>query len=239
MWAPPLRSHQGADEPCSCCPAVRGSSCRSWPCARRATAGATGCSLGFAGGEGKAWLRCQSLLLLGQFSQASATLESLLLFWATQERSHDFRKTAEVWAALPVPPLSGLDTDRVASCLFIQTLKSRGPSIKSDFTAAVINAEEPSWQHCLVVKQLWFHNYSPETEGSSLQGRRRTFKIEKEMPHGVREHPASNVCGHCLWGERKPHTPSLLLGSMASWVATKLEANSWFLLLVLDLPHAF
>lgn len=35
---------------------------------------------------------------------------------------------------------------------FIPTLKSRGPSIKSDFTAAVINAEEPSWQHFLVVK---------------------------------------------------------------------------------------
>lgn len=179
------------------------------PSARWTTAGITGCSLSFPGGEDETWLRCQSLLLLGQFSQASATLESLLLFWPTHEGSHDFRKTAEVQAALPEPPLSGLDIDRVASCLFIQTLKSRGPSIKSDFTAAVINAEEPSWQHFLVVKQLWFHNYSPETEGSSLQGRLRTFKIEKQMPHGVREHPAFNVCGHCLWGERKPtHTES-------------------------------
>lgn len=49
------------------------------------------------------------------FPQASATLESLLLSWLTQEGSHDFRKMAEVQAAAWASALC-LDIDCVASC---------------------------------------------------------------------------------------------------------------------------
>lgn len=58
--------------------------------------------------------------------------ESLLLSWLTQEGSHAFPKDIEVQAVLAWAALSCLDIDCGGFLFFIPTLKSRGPSIKSD-----------------------------------------------------------------------------------------------------------
>ena len=156
MWVLPLRSHQGADESCICCCAVREVPAGASPCAR---SNHSWCNqavpwafqMGRTRHDFGARARCfwaSSLkpVLLWSPRCSSGWPRKGPRKVTISERVLKFRQ--HCLGLL----LSGLDTDRVASCLFIPTLKSWGPSIKSDFTAIVINAEEPSWQHFLVVK---------------------------------------------------------------------------------------